>query len=124
LISHGKPIGLINVATTEWRFLTNADLQFLSVVSIQLVAALERAHFYEIAERRRILLENQLKIAQKVQAGLMPLKMPDIPGFELASAWHPALEVAGDFFDFFPLSGGRWGMMIGDVAEKGTAAAL
>ena len=60
LISQGKPLGLINVATTEWQFLTHADLHFLSAVSTQLVVALERAHFYEIAEARRILLENEL----------------------------------------------------------------
>jgi serine phosphatase RsbU (regulator of sigma subunit) len=124
LISQGKPIGLINVATKEWQFLTHADLDFLSAVSAMLVAALERANFYEIAERRRILLENELKIAREVQAGLMPREMPDIPGFSLACAWHPARGVAGDFYDIFPLDEGRWGIMIGDVADKGTAAAL
>jgi sigma-B regulation protein RsbU (phosphoserine phosphatase) len=54
----------------------------------------------------------------------MPREMPDIPGFSLACAWYPAHEVAGDFYDIFPLDEGRWGIMIGDVADKGTAAAL
>lgn len=124
LISQGKPLGLINVASAEWQFMTHADLHFLSAVSAQLVIALERAHFYEVAEARRILLENELQVAREVQAGLMPREMPDIPGLGLAGAWHPALEVAGDFYDIFPLDEGRWGMVIGDVADKGTAAAL
>jgi len=124
LISQGKPIGLINVATTEWQFLSHADLGFLSAVSARLVAALERAHFYEVAERRRILLENELEIAREVQAGLMPRGMPEIPGFSLAVSWHPAREVGGDFYNIFPLEEGRWGVVIGDVADKGTAAAL
>jgi serine phosphatase RsbU (regulator of sigma subunit) len=124
LISHGKPLGLINVASAEWQFLTHADLHFLSMVSAQLVVALERAHLYEVAEARRIRLENELKVAREVQAGLMPREMPDIPGFGLASAWHPAREVAGDFYGVFPLDEDRWGMVIGDVADKGTAAAL
>jgi serine phosphatase RsbU (regulator of sigma subunit) len=124
LISQGKPLGLINVATTEWQFLTHADLHFLSAVSAQLVVALERAHLYEVVEARRIRLENELQIAREVQAGLMPREMPDIPGFGLAGAWRPAREVAGDFYDIFPLDEGRWGIMIGDVADKGTAAAL
>jgi GAF domain-containing protein len=115
LISQGRPLGLINVATPEWQFLTHADLHFLSAVSAQLVVALERAHFYEVAEARRIRLESELQIARKVQAGLMPRVMPNIPGFDLAGAWYPALEVAGDFYDIFPLDEGRWGMMIGDV---------
>jgi serine phosphatase RsbU (regulator of sigma subunit) len=124
LISHGEPLGLINVATPEWQFLTHDDLHFLSAVSARLVPALERAHFYEIAERRRILLENELKIAREVQARLMPHEMPDMPGYNLACAWHPARQVAGDFYDIFPLDEGRWGITIGDVANKGTAAAL
>jgi serine phosphatase RsbU (regulator of sigma subunit) len=124
LISQGKPLGLINAATTEWQLLTHADLHFLSAVSAQLVVALERAHFYEVAEARRIRLEDELQVARDVQMGLMPHGMPDIPGFSLACAWHPAREVAGDFYDIFPLEDGRWGMVIGDVAGKGTAAAL
>jgi len=124
LISQGKPLGLINVATEDWHFLTHADLHFLSAVSAQLVVALERAHFYEVAEARRIRLENELKVAREVQAGLMPREMPDIPGFGLAGAWYPAVEVAGDFYKIFPLEEGRWGLVIGDVADHGTAAAL
>jgi sigma-B regulation protein RsbU (phosphoserine phosphatase) len=54
----------------------------------------------------------------------MPREMPAIPGFSLACAWHPARELGGDFYDIFPLDDGRWGMVIGDVADKGTAAAL
>ena len=124
LISQGKPLGLINVASADWQFLTHADLHFLSAVSTQLTAALERAYFYEAAEARRILLEKELQIAREVQAGLMPRQMPHIPGFDLACAWHPAREVAGDFYNIFPLDEGRWGIVIGDVADKGAAAAL
>ena len=124
LLSRGKPVGIINVASAEWQFLTHADLHFLSAVSAQLVVALERAHFYEVAEVRRIRLENELQVAREVQAGLMPSKLPDIPGFDLACAWRPAREVSGDFYDIFPLDEGRWGIVIGDVADKGTAAAL
>jgi GAF domain-containing protein len=124
LISQGEPLGLINVASADWQFLTHADLHFLSAISAQLVVALERAHFYEVAEARRIRLEKELQVARKVQVGLMPCEMPRIPGFGLAGAWHPAVEVAGDFYKIFPLDEGRWGIVIGDVADKGTAAAL
>ncbi len=124
LISQGKPIGLINVATNEWHFLSQADLHFLSAVGEQLVIALERAHFYEIAERRRLNLEEELQVAREVQTGLMPHQMPDIPGYSLAFAWCPASEVGGDFYNIFPLDHGRWGLVVGDVSGKGTAAAL
>jgi len=124
LISQGEPVGLINVATADWRQLTQADLQFLFAASVRLVAALERAHFYEVAEARRVVLENELKIAGAVQAGLMQCEMPEIPGYSFACAWHPAGEVAGDFYNVFPLEKGRWCIVIGDVADHGAAAAL
>jgi serine phosphatase RsbU (regulator of sigma subunit) len=124
LISQGKPIGVINVATKEWRLLNNADLHFLSMIGTQIVVALERAHFYEVAEARRIRAENELNVAREVQAGLMLRQIPDIPGFSIAGSWHPAREVGGDFYDIFFLNDGCWGIVIGDVADKGTAAAL
>lgn len=124
LISRGKSIGLINVATNDWQFISQADLHFLSAVSEQLVIALERAHFYEVAESRRLSLEEELQVAREVQTGLMPHKMPGIPGYDLAFAWCPALAVGGDFYNIFPVDKGRWGLMIGDVAGKGTASAL
>jgi len=124
LISKGKPLGIINVATTEWQFLTHADLHFLSAVSAQLVIAIERAHFFEVAQARNTHLEEELMVAREVQAGLMPHRLPQIPGFGLAGDWRPAREVSGDFYDIFPMNDGLWGMVIGDVADKGTAAAL
>jgi len=124
LISKDKPLGILNVANAEWQFLTQADLHFLSAVSDQLVVAMERAHFFELAEARRVHLESELRIAHEVQAGLIPHQMPDIRGFDLAGAWHPAREVAGDFYDVFRLDEDQWGIVIGDVADKGTAAVL
>lgn len=124
LISQGKPLGLINVATTDWQFLTAADLHFLSAVGAQVGVALERANLYENAEAQRARFEHELQVAHEVQASLMPRKMPDIPGFGLAATWRPALEVGGDFYDIFPLQEGRWGIVIGDVMGKGAPAAL
>jgi sigma-B regulation protein RsbU (phosphoserine phosphatase) len=63
-------------------------------------------------------------MAREVQASLLPQRLPQIPGFELAASWHAAREVAGDFYDIFPLPEGRWGLVIGDVSDKGAPAAL
>ena len=84
----------------------------------------ERKRAYEVAEGRRIDLERELLVAHDVQASLIPRDMPDVPGFGLAGAWIPANEVAGDFYDIFPLPDGLWGIVIGDVADKGAAAVL
>ena len=124
LISQGQPLGILNVANAEWQFLTEADLHLLSAVGDQLVVAMERAHFFELAEARRIHLESELRIAHDVQASLIPHRLPGVPGFDLVGAWRPAGVVAGDFYDVFRLDEDHWGIVIGDVAGKGTAAVL
>ena len=52
--------------------------------------------------------------------------LPDVPGAELAAAFHPAgqgLEVGGDFYDVFSTGDGQWYLVIGDVSGKGAEAA-
>ena len=124
LVSKREPLGILNVANAGWQFLTEADLHWLSAIGDQLVIAMERAHFFELAEARRVHLESELQVAHEVQRSLIPRHMPDVPGYDLAGAWRPADVVAGDFYDVFRLNDGRWGIVIGDVAGKGTAAVL
>lgn len=76
----------------------------------------------EMAERER--LERELQLAHEIQQTFMPRQLPDLPGWELAFAWRAARQVAGDFYDFFELPGGRLGLVIADVADKGMPAAL
>jgi serine phosphatase RsbU (regulator of sigma subunit) len=124
LISHNRSVGLINVATEEWEFLSPADLQFLSAAGSQVAIALERARLYDLAETQRIRLEQELEMARAVQKSLLPTQIPTIPGFTLATDWRPARLVAGDFYDAFSLPDGRWGLVLADVSGKGAPAAL
>jgi len=50
--------------------------------------------------------------------------IPQLPGFEVASAWQPALAVGGDYFDVLKLGENRLAICIGDVSGKGVPAAL
>jgi serine phosphatase RsbU (regulator of sigma subunit) len=124
IICQSRVLGILNVATSEWQLLTASDLQLLSAVGMQIAVTLERARLYELAEAQRARLERELKMARAVQASLLPHRLPDIPGFSLACAWHSAHEVAGDFYDIFPLADGRWGIVIADVSDKGAPAAM
>jgi serine phosphatase RsbU (regulator of sigma subunit) len=124
LIVQKRPVGLINIATEQWEFLSPADLQFLSTAGSQVAIALERAQLHDLAETQRTRLEKELQMARVVQKSLLPTQLPSIPGFTLAADWRPAREVAGDFYDFFSLPDGRWGMVLADVSGKGAPAAL
>jgi serine phosphatase RsbU (regulator of sigma subunit) len=124
IISEGQPLGVLNVATDEWQFFTASDLELLSAVGAQIAVALERARLYDLAQAQRVRMERELEMARAVQASLLPGQLPRIPGFSLAADWRSAYEVAGDFYDVFPLAGGRWAMVIADVSDKGAPAAL
>jgi len=124
IIASGQPLGIMNVATQEWQFLTAADLQLLSAVGAQVAVALERARLYDVTHAQRLRLERELKLAREIQDSLLPEALPHIPGFSLGADWRSALEMAGDFYDIFALSNGQWGMLIADVSDKGAAAAM
>ena len=64
-------------------------------------------------------------VAEALQGSLLPDRLPDVPGLELAPAYVPAsegLEVGGDFYDVFAVPDG-WAICIGDVCGKGQEAA-
>jgi phosphoserine phosphatase RsbU/P len=70
------------------------------------------------------LQEQELQLAADLQRTLLPSTVPDIAGYEIAHHYQPANELGGDYFDHFELPDGRFVVAIGDVAGKGTAAAL
>lgn len=64
-------------------------------------------------------------VAATLRTSLIPDRLPDIPGVELAAVCHPAdpTLVGGDFYDVFPAPDGSWFLLMGDVCGKGPGAA-
>jgi sigma-B regulation protein RsbU (phosphoserine phosphatase) len=69
-------------------------------------------------------LDEELRIVGDIQRSLLPEVLPSIPGFELAAYYQTSARAGGDYYDFFPLDGGGWGLFIADVAGHGTPAAV
>jgi len=118
-----RSVGVILAVSDRPDQFTASDLKLLNAIAMQTAPAIEIARLHQVSlENAR--MEQELKMAYKVQADLLPRKMPRLPGWQLATYWQPARMVSGDFYDFIRLPDGRLGIVIGDVTDKGMPAAL
>jgi PAS domain S-box-containing protein len=88
-----------------------------SIESIRDITDMRRTE--QSLERSR----SELRIASDIQRSFLPENIPQLPGFDLAATFIPAMEVGGDFYDFIP-GDGKLGMVIADVSGKSVPAAL
>jgi serine phosphatase RsbU (regulator of sigma subunit)/anti-sigma regulatory factor (Ser/Thr protein kinase) len=128
LISQGDVVGLLNLGPrrSEQEY-SHDDLRLLRTLADQAAPALRVAQLVaqqrlEALQRERI--EQELRVARIIQETLLPRELPHLDGWRVDAFWQPAQEVGGDFYDFIGLPGGRLGIVIGDVTDKGVPAAL
>ncbi|MGD0736969.1 MAG: SpoIIE family protein phosphatase [Terracidiphilus sp.] len=93
-----------------------------SLLLLTLLYAVYR--FSAESRNRQAALEQEFQNARELQQMLIPDTLPQLPGFTLTSAYKPALEVGGDFFQIVPLQSGDTVIVLGDVSGKGLKAAM
>lgn len=123
LVARERVLGLLSFIRDDDRPFDADALELAEDLARRLALAIDNALlFQERADSER----RFRRLAETLQASLLPPHLPDPPGLELAAAYRPAakgLEVGGDFYDVFPLEGDSWGIVIGDVCGKGPEAA-
>ena len=86
----------------------------------------------DLAQRAALVVDNarlfseRTRVAQSLQAALLPPSLPRVPGLELAARYRAAGEtndVGGDFYDVFDIGRGAWVAAVGDVCGTGPEAA-
>jgi phosphoserine phosphatase RsbU/P len=92
---------------------------FLNLVKEKKTAAEKELYSHEL-ERKQF----ELEAARQIQISFMPESTPILKEFEIGAFSLPALEVGGDYYDFIPITDGKWGLVIADVSGKGFPAAL
>jgi len=126
LLSRGQVIGTIGIPTSDpKRVYTTSDVSLAQTIASQISSAVENARLFEKTEKTRDQVEQELIIGRDIQSGFFPEKLPDIPGWNIASHFKASRIVSGDFYDIFPLENDRMlGFVIADVCGKGVGAAL
>lgn len=101
-----------------------SDVRLLETLANSMSVALETARLWEQEKIYLMALEHEFEIGREIQEGFLPRVIPQPKGWEIAASLKPAREVAGDFYDVFELPGGKIGLVIADVCDKGLGAAL
>ena len=119
-----KIIGVLYLDSRERGALrSSAARAALETLSTEAAIAIENARLYrEAIERAK--LEQELKVAAAIQQSLLPAAGRSGGFFSAAGASVPCRSVGGDFFDYVDLPTGQFGFIVGDVAGKGSPAAL
>jgi sigma-B regulation protein RsbU (phosphoserine phosphatase) len=131
LIAPPVPGSLWNLITMGWKFPFLITLVF-SVIGFLYNATKDRLERRNVELQRSVELgaaqlemqDQELERAREIQESLLPKDIPQLPGLQLAAAWHPARAVGGDYFDVLTIGNNRLAICIADVVGKGVSAAL
>ncbi len=100
-----------------------SDLNLLQALADQASVTVYFAKFNEELDQKRS-LDRDLLAARRIQQALLPERLPDLPGLELAAFSLPAREIGGDYYDVISLDDDRLGLVVADVSGKGVSGAL
>jgi serine phosphatase RsbU (regulator of sigma subunit) len=110
------------VLTLDGNAITGSTLTG-ALLLIAIVYAVYRSS--DESRRRQGAMEQEFRSARELQQVLIPEALPSLPGFSLTSAYLPAHEVGGDFFQLIPMEvDGSTLVVLGDVSGKGLKAAM
>jgi PAS domain S-box-containing protein len=116
LLAEGEVTAVLVAGAELPREFGGEDLTLLRLAAERVGLAIAHARVYDREHR----------IAETLQRSLLPDRLPDLPGLEVAARYLPAAaeaEVGGDWYDVIPIAGGAVGLVMGDVAGKGLAGA-
>jgi serine phosphatase RsbU (regulator of sigma subunit)/anti-sigma regulatory factor (Ser/Thr protein kinase) len=115
LVVESEVIGVLHVGSLTRREFQESDIELLQLVADRVALSIERS---------RLMVQGQ--IATTLQRSLLPRKLPRVPGLRMAARYLPAADesaVGGDWYDVIELESQCLGLVIGDVAGHGMAAA-
>jgi serine phosphatase RsbU (regulator of sigma subunit) len=95
------------------------------LLNARLTSSLARKRVADAEATHARALERELEIGHEIQASFLPDELPVVPGWTMDARLRAAQQVSGDFYDAFAFeAGGRVGLIVADVCDKGVGAAL
>ncbi|MFB8208694.1 SpoIIE family protein phosphatase [Streptomyces sp. NPDC056010] len=116
LIAQARPIGALGLLYSGKDGFTADERNLLLALGSSIAQSLQRAMLYE----------QEHDLAEGLQQAMLPRRIPDVPGAQIAVRYRSARlgrDIGGDWYDVIPLPGGRVGAVIGDVQGHDTHAA-
>jgi PAS domain S-box-containing protein len=126
LVARGRTLGTISLVSAEsGRRYGRAELELSEELARRAALAVDNARLYK----------GHVEVARTLQEGLLPSRLPEVPGVEVGLRYLSAgeVDVGGDFYDLFETSmvdqngssdsSSSWGVVLGDVSGKGAEAA-
>jgi serine phosphatase RsbU (regulator of sigma subunit)/putative methionine-R-sulfoxide reductase with GAF domain len=111
----GRVVGVLHASSRTPGAFHDDDADFLQSIADSLAATIDRTRLFDQRDR----------MATALERALLPMSLPHVPGYEIATMYRPSRfgdEVGGDFYDVFG-EGRVWYLAIGDVCGKGPEAA-
>lgn len=110
-------------STKAMHALTGLDQKILTKLADEAANVFEKLEMIQAFEERKA-YEKELALAQETQVTLLPARLPEIAGFQIAAFSQATRHVGGDFYDFLPREDAALTGVLADVSGKGVSAAL
>lgn len=124
MLLQDRLIGVIDVGRKRSeKIYSKEDIDLLTTLAGQTAIAVENSRLYE-KEKSLISVEQELKLASRIQLEWLPKSPPSIAGYDISGKTTPAKIVGGDYFDFIEMDPRHLAICIGDVSGKGLPAAM
>ena len=116
-------LGILTLLHPEPNHFSPELARQIELTTDRFALVLENARLYFQLKQYSQALDNELEMGRQIQLNFLPDSVYQTPNWELAACFHPAKQVAGDFYDTFPLDDYA-GLVIADVCDKGVGAAF
>ncbi|MEA5619028.1 SpoIIE family protein phosphatase [Cronbergia sp. UHCC 0137] len=120
-------LGIITLLHSQPGHFTEETARLMQLTADQMSLVLENARLYSKLNKYSKALDAELEKGRQIQIDFLPYELLKSPKCEIAACFHPARQVAGDFYDTFEINGNKnnhIGLVIADVCDKGVGAAL